>query len=188
MRKEKGIDTSSYPSFYPNAKKVPAAMLQVHIHSDTTYRTDSHLRLHLGRDLDLTLLSVLVGQTIPPTHTSGVSPGPASLLYADVFEHKVPSSLWHRLLGLDLLSPLVPYSSCLISVGPYPKRATIPSPCSVSARQAPMQRKRKDPCSCTYDDDITAQQCAGAMMYEWWGTCGGFRPVRAMEHRAVDTP
>lgn len=57
---KRGIDTSSDPSIYPMLK-VPAAMLHIHIHSDTIYRTIARLCLHLGRDLDLSLLPVLVG-------------------------------------------------------------------------------------------------------------------------------
>lgn len=46
--------------------KVPAAMLQIHIHSDTIYRTTALLCLHLGRNLDLSLLPVRVGQAVSP--------------------------------------------------------------------------------------------------------------------------
>lgn len=63
------------------------------------------LRFDLGGDLDLSLLAVLVGETISPANTPRVSSIAPSALDADVLEDKVPSPLRNDLLCKELGLP-----------------------------------------------------------------------------------
>lgn len=67
------------------------------IHSYTSPRTDktrrSSLRLDARRDLDLALLPVLVGQSVPPPDAAVIPAVAAHALDADVLDDKVPPAL-----------------------------------------------------------------------------------------------